>query len=204
MVDTRKLADFSVEERQKLLLDVYEVYKKHGVEKNLESPQLVDQLITDVASKSFERELIFKAEGSLKADQADSADKITEEVKDLLKGVAADNKKVDISAKIGAGDQIAPIENANYVFQDGKTTVEHKQGQVILYDLWATWCPPCQKPMAHNQEMLTKNKENWGSNVRIIGLSIDNSPDVVKKHVEAKGWGAVEHYHVSNGECKAS
>ncbi|MFN9910297.1 MAG: TlpA family protein disulfide reductase, partial [bacterium] len=23
-------------------------------------------------------------------------------------------------------------------------------GQVILLDFWATWCPPCQKPMQHN------------------------------------------------------
>jgi thiol-disulfide isomerase/thioredoxin len=140
----------------------------------------------------------------LKADQADLATRIVEEVKDLLKGVSNGNKRVSISAKIGVGDQIAPIQNANYVFQDGKTTVEHKQGQVILYDLWATWCPPCQKPMAHNQEMLTKNKEKWGDNVRIIGLSIDDSPNTVKKHVESKGWEAVEHYHVRNGECKAS
>jgi len=58
--------------------------------------------------------------------------------------------------------------------------------------------------MAHNQEMLTKNKEKWGDNVRIVGLSIDNSPDIVKNHVESKGWKAVEHYHVRNGECKAS
>jgi len=58
--------------------------------------------------------------------------------------------------------------------------------------------------MAHNQEMLTKNKEKWGDNVRIIGLSIDDSPDTVKKHVETKGWQAVEHYHVRNGDCKAS
>jgi len=121
----------------------------------------------------------------------------------VLEGVAQENKKVAYSAKIGVGDQIAPITDANKVFEDGRTTVEHKEGQVILYDLWATWCPPCQAPMAHNQEMLTKNKDKWG-NVRIVGLSIDNSPDIVKNHVNSKGWSAVEHYHVRNGVCKAS
>jgi len=58
--------------------------------------------------------------------------------------------------------------------------------------------------MAHNQEMLTKNKDKWGDNVRIIGLSIDDSTDVIKGHVESKGWTAVEHYHVDNGSCTAS
>lgn len=82
MVETKKLAEFTAEERQKLLLDVYEVYKKHGVEKKLGSPQLVDQLITDIASKpkSFERELIFQAKGILKADQSALATKISEDV----------------------------------------------------------------------------------------------------------------------------
>lgn len=204
MVDAKQLADMSNDERQKLLLDVYEVYKNHDVEKKLESPQLVDQLITDVSGKSFQRELVFMAKGTLKADQASIATKITQEVNDVLKGVAAQNKKVSYSAKIGVGDQIAPIENANYVNKDGQTTVNHEQGQVILYDLWATWCPPCQAPMAHNQEMLTKNKEVWGDKVRIVGLSIDNDAPTVKKHVDAKGWNAVEHYHVRNGSCKAS
>jgi len=42
----------------------------------------------------------------------------------------------------------------------------------MLLDLWATWCPPCQAPMAHNQHMLETRKD-WGDKVRIIGLSID-------------------------------
>eukprot|EP00352_Strombidinopsis_acuminata_P008102 CAMPEP_0176363324 /NCGR_PEP_ID=MMETSP0126-20121128/19035_1 /TAXON_ID=141414 ORGANISM="Strombidinopsis acuminatum, Strain SPMC142" /NCGR_SAMPLE_ID=MMETSP0126 /ASSEMBLY_ACC=CAM_ASM_000229 /LENGTH=59 /DNA_ID=CAMNT_0017719569 /DNA_START=97 /DNA_END=276 /DNA_ORIENTATION=- len=59
MVESKSLADFGAKEREQLLLDVYEVYKKHNVEQKLESPQLIDQLITDVASKSFQRELVF-------------------------------------------------------------------------------------------------------------------------------------------------
>ena len=71
------------------------------------------------------------------------------------------------------GAQIGVIENVSYVFQSGETNIEHKQGQVILYDFWATWCPPCQAPMAHNQEMLAHNKSSWGDKVRIVGLSLD-------------------------------
>ena len=66
------------------------------------------------------------------------------------------------------------IENVGFITGNETTTIKHEPGQVILLDFWATWCPPCQKPMAHNQEMLEKHAAlgDW-KNVRIIGLSRD-------------------------------
>lgn len=65
----------------------------------------------------------------------------------------------------------------------------------MLVDFWATWCPPCQAPMAHNQEMLTHHGAKWGDKVRIIGISIDQTAEAVVKHVKAKKWEKVEHFH---------
>lgn len=59
------------------------------------------------------------------------------------------------------------------MFDDGKTELAHKPGEVLLVDVWATWCGPCQKPMAHNQEMLEKNLDIWKDKVRIVGVSVD-------------------------------
>jgi hypothetical protein len=42
--------------------------------------------------------------------------------------------------------------------------------------------------------MLDRRASEWGSNVRIIGLSIDDSNEEVKTHVENKVWAKVEHY----------
>lgn len=55
--------------------------------------------------------------------------------------------------------------------------------------------------MAEKHEAVTANKERWGDNVRVIACSIDKDYETVKKHVEAKGWTAPEHYHVRNGKC---
>lgn len=55
--------------------------------------------------------------------------------------------------------------------------------------------------MAHNQEMLTKNGSEWGDNVRIIGIAIDNDCQAVAKHVDQKGWEKIEHYWNSTSDC---
>jgi len=44
----------------------------------------------------------------------------------------------------------------NKVFEEGTTDIIHQKGQIMLLDIWATWCGPCQNPMKHNQEMLEK------------------------------------------------
>ena len=49
--------------------------------------------------------------------------------------------------------------------------------------------------MAHNQELLLHNGDRWGDKVRIIGLSIDQNIEAVQKHVKAKKWEKVEHFH---------
>mmetsp|Transcript_89573 Transcript_89573/g.123647 ORF Transcript_89573/g.123647 Transcript_89573/m.123647 type:complete len:145 (+) Transcript_89573:58-492(+) len=139
----KKLADFSAEERSDLLVKLYDVYKKHGVEDKLDAPKHLDQLVTDVGSKKFDRHHHIVVEGQLKADQAALAKDVIKDIEEVLKNVDDGDKQIEITAKIGKGDMIQDIENASVVFGEGKKTIKHNEGEVILYDLWATWCPPC-------------------------------------------------------------
>jgi thiol-disulfide isomerase/thioredoxin len=89
-----------------------------------------------------------------------------------------------------------------------KVTFKHAEGEVILLDLWATWCPPCQGPMKHNVDMLLKDKETWKDKVRLCGFSVDQDVNKLKTHIITKdfhkvsdGGACVEHYHAENGEC---
>lgn len=52
--------------------------------------------------------------------------------------------------------------------------------------------------------MLEKRAGDWGNKVRIIGVSIDQTKDVVVKHVEDKKWKSVEHYHRHESKCSAT
>jgi len=81
-------------------------------------------------------------------------------------------------------------------FTKQNVTIEHKEGEVLLIDFWATWCQPCQKPMAHNQLMLNILGERWKDKVRIIGLSIDEDESEIVKRANEKEWFGIEHYQI--------
>jgi len=70
-----------------------------------------------------------------------------------------------------------------------------------MIDFWATWCPPCQRPMQHNVDMIEENKAKWDGKVKIIGLSIDSDAPTVVSHVNNKGWTSVKHFHRAKSDC---
>lgn len=67
-----------------------------------------------------------------------------------LAGINPETAAIDVSVKLGVGAPYKVIEGVADINTLDEVTIQHKAGQVFLIDFWATWCPPCQKPMAHN------------------------------------------------------
>jgi thiol-disulfide isomerase/thioredoxin len=146
-----------------------------------------------------EEECSLEVTKELPASEAEKADAFNKAVKPLLEGIKG--CKINVSAKLGPGDPYKAITKVTPLKEEESVDLDHKDGQVWLIDFWATWCGPCQTPMTHNQEMLTKRSAEWGENVRFLGISIDQTKEPVVKRVEDKGWTSIEHYMRDKSDC---
>jgi thiol-disulfide isomerase/thioredoxin len=93
----------------------------------------------------------------------------------LLQGCSSDSEsqgdnliaKTEFSLNDTAGQTINVKKEVDSFVMEGEN------GKVVIYDIFATWCPPCRASATH----LTSLQEKFKDELKVVGLSIEEDID---------------------------
>jgi thiol-disulfide isomerase/thioredoxin len=63
-----------------------------------------------------------------------------------------------------------------YDLEDQLRHIKEWDGQVVMVNFWATWCPPCRSEMPAFEKLYTDYKDKGFT---IVGIAIDNKQSVI-------------------------
>ena len=101
--------------------------------------------------------------------------------------VSADGSGASTSGRIPAPQQGFLAPDFELKTPAGESiTLSDLQGQAVLVNLWATWCPPCRAEM-QSIEKLYREYKDQGFTVLAINITYQDDPSAVMPFVNEQG-----------------
>jgi len=133
-------SDMAAAEQKALVTKIAECLKKHGLEDTEVS--IYREEVCQLTAPDVKGRTLCKVEKKLPTTKQAQADAFNADIKTITEGV--EGVSVSVVCAINAGDMYKTIEDVTTLDDEQtKVNIEHKQGDVLLIDFWATWCPPC-------------------------------------------------------------
>lgn len=102
----------------------------------------------------------------------------------LYVGTDADEEAGETTAGPGASSTLAvPADVVEFPTLEGDTaSLADYRGQVVLLNLWGTWCPPCRREIPDLVELQAEIEPRGGT---IVGIAVDSGePDEIRDFAE--------------------
>ena len=80
------------------------------------------------------------------------------------------------------------IQSVVDIFANEVCNIEHEEGQVILLQFWSMNSKECETSMKNFNNMMGRRGAQWGDNVRVIALSVDQYAHRIVPHVIKNKW----------------
>lgn len=171
-----ELADFLTEQKRLMESDSIDDkalfdQSKAFFEKNKELPMSLFAL--DMLRRTIESPMDLEPFLTMAGERVRAIPMVAEMIKDLesLKKTLPGNMFVDFD---GVDDQEKPVKLSDYV----------GQGQYVLLDFWASWCPPCRKEIPFIKAVYEKYR-NKG--LVVVGIAVGDTMEDHLKAVENLG-----------------
>ena len=107
----------------------------------------------------------------------------------LFQGCGDDKKVEEANSMISTNEYVlTALDNKQYVVTketDG-FKLSNAKGKVVIFDIFATWCPPCRGAATH----LSSLQEKYKDDLVIIGISIEDNIPNTKLQEFAKEYNA--------------